>query len=456
MTMLFLIFSGLTSVTSRLVNSLSKHMFTVASMLMAMPTLYDWGEMDVYYTTDGMADVLMLLTMYILPLSMMSNWNNMKSTLYFELVLNLGMMLLINFMCQDMTSFYMYFEASLAPLFVLMGLYGAANRDKAADYVLIYTLFSSLFMLLAMALYEVMLDNTDYQATSLLVLSLDLQCILFLAMSMGMAVKTPLAPLHTWLPVVHSESPLAGSMLLAGMMLKLAMYAIIRLMLPTLSDASMLYTPFVYVMCVMTMIYTSMMTLRQTDLKVIIAYSSMSHMAVCVLGILSNSMTGMTGSLVLCMAHGFVSPGLFMIVGGMLYDRYHNRLIYYYQGLMSYMPYLSVYFIMLSFCNMGTPLSINFMGEMLSITGAMSRAPILGALAALSVLLSACYQMKLTNRLTGGIKTPYVSLTSDCTYRETVLMISLIVPTIFLGFFPSWLMDFLWDAPSLLYMFMVF
>ncbi|YP_001621430.1 NADH dehydrogenase subunit 4 (mitochondrion) [Debaryomyces hansenii] len=456
MTMLFVIFSGLTSMTSRLVNSMSKHMFTVASMLMAMPTLYDWEEIDVYYTSDGMADVLMLLTMYMLPLSMISNWNNMKSTLYFELVLNLGMMLLINFMCQDMTSFYMYFEASLAPLFMLMGLYGAANRDKAADYVLMYTLFSSLFMLLAMALYEVMLDNTDYQATSLLVLSLDLQCMLFLAMSMGIAVKTPLAPLHTWLPVVHSESPLAGSMLLAGMILKLAVFAMIRLILPTLSDASVTYTPFVYVMCVMTMMYTSIITLRQTDLKVIIAYSSISHMAVCMLGMLSNTMTGITGSLVLCIAHGFVSPGLFMMVGGMLYDRYHNRLMYYFQGLISYMPYLSVYFMMLSFCNMGTPLSINFIGEMLSLTGAINRAPVLGAMAALSVLLSACYQMKLTNRLTGGIKTPYMSLTSDCTYRETVLMITLIVPTMFLGFFPSWVMDFLWDAPNLLYMFMVY
>lgn len=146
-------------------------------------------------------------------------------------------------MCQDMTSFYVYFEASLAPLFVMIGLYGAANKDKAADYILIYTLFSSLFMLLAIALYEVILNNTDYQATSLLVLSIDLQCILFLAISIGIAVKTPLAPVHTWLPVVHSESPLAGSILLAGVILKLAVYAIIRLILPTLSDATVLYTP---------------------------------------------------------------------------------------------------------------------------------------------------------------------------------------------------------------------
>nr|YP_009922250.1 Nad4 [Metschnikowia matae var. maris]QMS50889.1 Nad4 [Metschnikowia matae var. maris]QMS50917.1 Nad4 [Metschnikowia matae] len=451
MTFIYFFLSSFTSLSSRLFNQLSKHMILMASGLLAMPTLYDWSEINVFYTTDGMADILMLLTAYLMPLSMMSNWNNMNNTLFFELVLNLGIMLLINFMCQDMTSFYIYFEASLAPLFVMMGLYGAANKDKAADYILIYTLFSSLFMLLAIAIYEILLDNTDYQATSLLVLSIDLQCMLFLAMSMGMAVKTPLAPVHTWLPVVHSESPLAGSMLLAGVMLKLAVYAMIRLMLPTTSDAAVLYTPLVYVLCVITIIYTSMMTLRQTDLKVIMAYSSISHMGVCMLGMLSNTLTGMSGSLVLSLAHGFVSPGLFIMVGGMLYDRYHNRLIYYYQGLLTYMPWLAVYLIMLSFCNTGTPLSLNFIGEMLSLTGSINRAPILGALAALSVTLSASYQMKMTNRLTGGIKTPYISLTADCTYRESFLMWALMLPTIFFGLFPNSMLNMMWEGTNLIY-----
>lgn len=198
-----------------------------------------------------------------------------------------------------------------------------------------------------------------------------------------------------------------------------------------------------------------MITLRQTDLKVIIAYSSIGHMSICILGMLSNSITGITGSVLLCVAHGLVSPGLFIIVGGILYDRYHNRLIYYYQGLLSYMPYLAIYLIILSFSNIGTPLSINFIGEMLSIAGAINRIPSLGALAAISVLLSACYQLKLTNRLTGGVKTPYINLTSDCTYRETVIMWSIIIPTLLLGIFPSLLTEMLWDIPSLLYIFIV-
>lgn len=455
MTFIFLYISIISTILGRLLLNKWKELYLLSSILIAIPTLYDWDEIGVYYTSDGIADIFILLTIYILPLSIISNWNNINNKLYYELVLNLGIILLINFMCQDMTSFYVYFEAALIPLFIIIGLYGAANKDKAVDYILIYTLFSSLFMLLAIGTYEILIDNTDYQSTSLLVLSIDLQCILFIAISLGIAVKTPIAPFHTWLPVVHSESPLAGSILLAGIILKLAIYAIIRLIIPTLSDASTLYTPFVYVLCVITVIYTSIITLRQTDLKVIIAYSSISHMAICILGILSNSLTGIIGSLVLCIAHGFVSPGLFIIVGGILYDRYHNRLIYYYQGLISYMPYLSIYLLILSFSNIGTPLSVNFIGELLSITGALNKSPYLGFIAAFSVLLSACYQLKLTNRLTGGIKTPYIKLTSDCTNRETMLMLSLIIPTLFFGIFPNYIIDMLWSVSSLLYIFIV-
>lgn len=250
---------------------------------------------------------------------------------------------------------------------------------------------------------------------------------------------------------MHSESPLAGSILLAGIILKLAIYAIIRLLLPTLTDASILYTPLIYILCLITIIYTAIITLRQTDLKVIIAYSSISHLAICIIGIFSNSLIGLTGSLILSVAHGFVSPGLFIIVGGILYDRYHNRLIYYFQGLISYMPYLSIYLIILSFANVGTPLTLNFIGEMLSITGAINRTPIIGIIASISVLLSACYQMKLTNRLTGGIKTPYINLTNDLTYRETILLLLLIIPTLIYGVFPQMIINMLFEVTNLLY-----
>ena len=453
MTLIYFIILLGVSVLGRSLPTYGKTLILIASILLVIPTMSDWEEVGVYYTADGIADVFILLTAYLLPLSIIANWNNVKGILFYELVLNLGAILLINFMCQDMLSFYVYFEASLAPLFILIGLYGASNRDKASDYILIYTLFSSLFMLLAIGTYEVLIGNTDYQSISLVVLSTDLQCILFLSLTIGIMVKTPLVPVHTWLPVVHSESPLAGSMLLAGVILKLAIYALIRLVIPSLSDATVLYTPVAYLICAVTIIYTSLITLRQSDLKVIVAYSSISHMAVCILGILSNSLTGISGSLVLGIAHGFVSPALFIIVGGILYDRYHNRLIYYYQGLITYMPILSIYLLILSFSNIGTPLTVNFIGELLSLTGAINRSAILGAVSALSVLLSAAYMLKVTNRLTGGIRTPYIALTSDCTYRESLLMLSLIIPTIFYGVFPNGILNMTWQSTRLLYLF---
>nr|YP_008474844.1 NADH dehydrogenase subunit 4 [Candida saraburiensis]AGS44052.1 NADH dehydrogenase subunit 4 [Candida saraburiensis] len=454
MTLIYFIILFSTSLIGRTIPRYSKQLILIASILIIIPTLSDWEEVGIYYTTDGIADIFILLTAYLLPLSIIANWNNIKNNiLFYELVLNLGVILLINFMCQDMLSFYVYFEASLAPLFILIGLYGASNKDKASDYILIYTLFSSLFMLLGIGTYDVLIGNTDYQSISLVVLSTDLQCILFICLTIGIMVKTPLVPVHTWLPVVHSESPLAGSMLLAGIILKLAIYALIRLIIPSLSDATVLYTPIAYLICVITIIYTSLITLRQSDLKVIVAYSSISHMAVCILGILSNTLTGINGSLIMSIAHGFVSPALFIIVGGILYDRYHNRLIYYYQGLITYMPILSIYFIILSFCNIGTPLTVNFIGELLSLTGAINRSAILGAISALSVLLSAAYMLKITNRLTGGIRTPYIALTSDCTYRESLLMIVLIIPTIYYGIYPNGIINMVWQGVRLMYIF---
>nr|YP_010508144.1 NADH dehydrogenase subunit 4 [Candida verbasci]UXG56608.1 NADH dehydrogenase subunit 4 [Candida verbasci] len=456
MTTIYGVLIAFTSVMARSLPSLNKSIMLVASITLVLPTTYDWDEGGVYYTTDGIADVTMLLTVYLLPLSIIANWNSINSTLYYELMLGLGGMLTMNFTCQDMLSFYVYFEASLAPLFIVIGLYGANNRDKASDYVLLYTLLSSLFMLMAMATYELLLGTTDYQSASLVVLSIDLQCVLYLCMAMGVMVKTPLMPVHTWLPVVHSESPLAGSMTLAGMVTKLAIYATMRLVLPTLSDATMLYTPMAYVLCVMTMMYTSLMTMRQTDLKVMVAYSSVSHMAVCMLGMLSNSLTGMTGSTVLCVAHGLVSPALFIMVGGITYDRYHHRLIYYYQGTITYMPLLSVALMMFSFCNVGTPLSVNFIGELTSLSGAIGRSPILGAISALSVTLSASYMTKVTNRTTGGIPTPYTATTADLTNREIVLLVSLMMPTTFYGMFPNGIINTLWDTPRLTYTFYIY
>jgi len=226
-------------------------------------------------------------------------------------------------------------------------------------------------------------------------------------------------------------------MILAGLILKLALYAILRLLLPLLCEAQILYTPMIYIISLLTIILTSLATLRQIDLKVIIAYSSISHMGIAILGVCSNTSLGIYGSIVLGVAHGFVSPALFLIVGGILYDRYHIRIVNYYKGLTTYMPQLATYIVIFSFANIGTPLTGNFTGEFLSLQGGFIRNPIIGGISCISVLLAAIYQLKLTNRLTGGTSSIYMHRTNDVTIREKFIMNILIVSTLILGLCPQ-------------------
>lgn len=405
---------------------------------------------------DGVSLWLVLLTVIIIPISLLSNWNSIKIGVgkYNILILLLGIILLVNYLCIDLLSFYIFFEASLVPLFVLIGIYGANNKEKAAYYVLIFTFTSSLFLLLSIVVTTYMINTTSCLIYSQFVLSLDLQILLWIGIMIGILVKTPLFPFHVWLPVVHSESPLGGSIILAGLILKLTVYLIIRWILPFLAEASVIFYPTVFIICVLTIIYTSLTTLAQIDLKVIIAYSSISHMGVCIIGVFANNVLGIEGSYLLSLSHGFISPGLFIAVGGILYDRYHTRILMYYQGLLSFMPVFALYLLVLSFANIGTPLSGNFLGEFLSLSGAFQRSPIFTTLASFSILLSATYQMKLTSRLTGGIKSPYLKVTKDLTNRESILMLSTILPCLLIGVYPIFILKSLYfNLSNVIYLF---
>ena len=290
---------------------------------------------------DSISLYLIVLTAIIIPISLLSNWNSIKNNIatFNILILLLAILLLINYLCIDLLSFYIFFEATLMPLFVLIGIFGANNKEKAAYYILIFTFTSSLFMLLSIIVTTYIINNTSYLIYTQLILSLDLQILLWIGIMLGILVKTPLFPFHVWLPVVHSESPLAGSIILAGIILKLTVYLIIRWLLPFLAEASIIFNPTIYVICILTIIYTSLITLVQIDLKVIIAYSSISHMAVCIIGVFANNLLGIEGSYILSLSHGFISPGLFIAVGGILYDRYHTRILMYYQ-VCQYLHYI--------------------------------------------------------------------------------------------------------------------
>lgn len=316
--------------------------------------------------------------------------------------------------------------------------------------------FGSLFLLLAILTMSSLMGTTDFDALSKVNFNYSTQMVLFAGVFLAFAVKTPTIFLNTWLLKAHVESPLSGSIVLAAIVLKLSLYGFFRLVLPILPLATMSLTPIVYVIGVITIIYASLSTLRTVDVKEIIAYSSVAHAAVYVLGVFSNTIEGIEGAIVLGLGHGFVSSGLFFCVGGVLYDRTHTRLITYYRGLAQIMPLFSLLFFILCLGNSGTPLTINFVGEFLSLYGAFERLPLLGALACSSIVFSAAFTIFLFNRIAfGGSLSSYFSVSiPDLTKREFVILMSLIIPTVLFGIYPAPILDGLhYSVSTLIYNF---
>uniref|UniRef100_T1FLC8 NADH-ubiquinone oxidoreductase chain 4 n=1 Tax=Helobdella robusta TaxID=6412 RepID=T1FLC8_HELRO len=299
----------------------------------------------------------------------------------------------------------MCFESVLIPMFLIIGIWGARERKIHAAYqFFLYTLLGSLFMLLAILVIYFEVGSTDYQVLAVADISETRQRILWLGFFLSFAVKVPMIPFHIWLPEAHVEASLAGSIILAGILLKLAGYGFLRYSIGILPDASAFFTPLVYSLAVISIIYSSFTTLRQIDLKKIIAYSSVGHMNITLLGLFSNTIQGIEGSLILMLAHGVVSPALFICVV-ILYDRYHTRLLKYYRGLTQHMPVWSVMFFLFTLGNIAVPLSANFVGEFMTFTGAYQQNPVLTVLGGLGMILSAAYGIWLYNRTAFGAQT---------------------------------------------------
>lgn len=371
-------------------------------------------------------------------------------------MLLLETLLLGVFLVLDIFLFYVFFESTLMPLFLLIGLFGSDNKVRASLYLFLYTLLGSLFLLLAILTISSLAGTTDYDALAKVNINYSTQWFLFTGIFFAFAVKTPVIFLNSWLLKAHVESPLSGSIVLAAIVLKLSLYGIFRFILPLLPSASLEFTPLVYTICVVTILYASISTLRTVDIKELIAYSSVAHAAVYLLGAFSNSILGIEGGIVLGIAHGFVSSGLFICVGGILYDRTHTRLITYYRGITSIMPLFSLLFFILCLGNSGTPLTLNFVGEFLSLYGAFERLPVLGVLACSSIVFSAAYTIFLYNRIAfGGTLSSYLSCNiPDLTKREFVMLIALIIPTILFGIYPSVILDGLhYSVSTLIYSF---
>ena len=376
---------------------------------------------------------------------MLSNWNSITENVrsYVIIILLLETLLLAVFMVLDILLFYIFFESILPPLFILIGLFGSGNKVRASFYFFLYTLLGSLFLLLSiLTIYSVM-GTTDFDALYKTNFNYSTQLFLFYGIFIAFAVKTPTIFLNTWLLRAHVESPLGGSIILAGIVLKLSLYGILRLILPFLPKASLDYTYIVYIIGVVTIIYASFGTLRTVDVKELIAYSSVSHAAVYLLGIFSNTIQGIEGGITLGLAHGFVSSGLFICVGGVLYDRSSTRLITTYRGIAQIMPLFSILFFLLSLSNCGVPLTLNFIGEFMSLYGVFERLPLLGIFASSSIILSAAYSIFMYNRIafSGSLSKFFIVNIPDITKREFCLLLSLILFTVVLGIYPSPVLD---------------
>lgn len=408
--------------------------------------LYEYKGPSIYLGIDGLSLFFVLLTTLITPICILASWNDINHNLkyFFISFLILETLQIAVFVVLDLLLFYIFFESVLIPLFFIVGIWGASLERIRASYLLfLYTLLGSLFMLLAILVIYNHVGSTDLQFISLMDINFSSQILLWLGFFISFAVKTPLVPFHLWLFRAHAEAPLAGSIILAAIILKLATYGFLRIMITILPDATYFFLPLIQTFSIITLIYSSLATLRQIDLKALVAYSSVAHMAVVILGLFSNTIYGIEGGIALSIAHGFVSPALFICVGGILYMRYHSRIVNYYRGIALTMPLFTTIFFIFTIFNTAIPLSLNWIGEFLALAGTFENSPIVSSLGATGIVLSACYSVWMYNRISYGSFSPYLKPMLDINRREFHLLLPLLVLTLVLGIYPNIIFDIL-------------
>ena len=402
------------------------------------------GFVQIQLGIDGISLYFVLLTSFLTPICLLASWNNITHNhiTYFSVQLVISSLLISVFLVIDLILFYVAFESVLIPLFFVVGLWGGSNtRIRSAYLLFLYTLAGSLFILLGIVTLYSGTGQTDFISLSQINIDPNWQKIIFLSFFIALAVKTPLVPFHIWLPRAHADAPLAGSIVLAGTVLKLATYGYLRLILPILPDACDHFTPLVQVIAIISLIYSSLATIRQVDFKALVAYSSVSHIAIVVLGLFSNNIIGIEGAIVLSLAHGVISPALFVLVGGVIYDRFHTRVIRYYRGIAQMIPIFSLWFFLAICCNIGVPLSLNWVSEFIALSGVITISPIAAIFGASGIVLSACYSIWLWGRIIAGEYSIHLTYNIDVNRRENIILFSLILPAIYFGIWPDIILD---------------
>ena len=388
---------------------------------------------------DGISVLFVLLTAFLLPLCVVASWKTIEKRVleYMVAFLVLEALVIGVFCALDLILFYLFFEAGLVPMFLIIGIWGGKNRVYAAFKFFLYTLLGSVLMLAAI-LAMIGISGTS-SIPELMTYKFDegLQTWLWLAFFASFAVKMPMWPVHTWLPDAHVEAPTAGSVILAGILLKMGGYGFMRFSLPMFPNASEMFTPLIFGMSVIAIIYTSLVAFRQTDIKKLIAYSSVAHMGFVTMGIFSGNVQGEQGAIFQMLSHGVISGALFLCVG-VVYDRMHTREIAFYGGLVHRMPFYAAVFMLFTMGNVGLPGTSGFVGEILTMAGAYGASTWTALFAATGVILSAVYALSLYRRVIFGEMTnPALAQITDLNWREMVVFTPLILSTLYLGVQPD-------------------
>ena len=403
---------------------------------------FQWFEnFNFYYHigVDGISLFMILLTTFLTPICILASWNNIKNRIkeYMISFLILETLLVGMFCSIDLLLFYIFFESVLIPMFLIIGIWGGEKRIYASFKFFLYTLLGSVLMLLAVIFIYQISGTMNIQELQTYNFSKNTQYWLWLALFSSFAVKIPMWPFHTWLPDAHVEAPTAGSVILAGILLKMGGYGFIRFSLGILPIASHFYSTLIFTLSIIAIIYTSLVALAQTDIKKLIAYSSVAHMGFVTIGIFVGNQQGIEGAMMQMLSHGIVSAALFLCVG-IIYDRMHSREISFYSGLVSRMPRYAVFLMIFTLASIGLPGTSGFIGEFLIIIGSFKYSSWIAFLAATGIILGAIYMLYLYKRIIfGTINNQRLNSILDLNIREIIILVPLAAIIIWMGIYPN-------------------
>ena len=406
---------------------------------------HNWfGNIAAYHLgVDGISMLFVILTTFLKPFCVLASWDSVQKRLkeYMIAFLLLEVVMVGVFVALDTVLFYVFFEATLIPMFIIIGVWGGKDRVYASYKFFLYTLLGSVLTMLAIMAMYWQAGTTDMTELLKHGFPAGMQTWLWLACFAAFAVKMPMWPVHTWLPDAHVQAPTAGSVILAGVMLKLGGYGFIRFSLSMFPLASEHFAPFVFTLSVLAIIYTSLVAMMQEDIKKLIAYSSVAHMGYVTMGIFAANVQGLQGAIFQMLSHGIVSSALFLCVG-VVYDRLHTREIAAYGGLVNNMPKYAVAFMVFTMANVGLPGTSGFVGEFLTIIGVFRANTWVALFAATGVILSASYALWLYRRVIfGALEKESLKAMLDLNTREKVILYPLVVLTIFFGVYPAPVFD---------------